>query len=40
MEEKSNVPRELRKLISNVNYDGGSVRRTTSISGGVLKFSK
>jgi hypothetical protein len=34
--EKPRVPRELRNLISNVNYEGGSTRRTTSVSGRAL----
>jgi hypothetical protein len=38
--EKSRVSRELRNLISNVNYDGGSSRRTTSASGRALMLSK
>jgi hypothetical protein len=38
--EKSRVPRELRNLISNVNYDGGSTRRTTSASGRALMLSQ
>ncbi len=37
---KSRVSRELRNLISNVNYDGGSSRRTTSASGRALMLSK
>ena len=39
-QKKSRVSRELRKLISNVNYDGGSSRRTTSASGRALMLSK
>ena len=37
---KSKVPRELRNLISNVNYEGGSTRRTTSVSGRALMLSQ
>ena len=37
---KSRVPRELRNLISNVNYDGGSTRRTTLASGRALILSQ
>jgi hypothetical protein len=37
---KSRVSRELRNLISNVNYDGGSSRRTTSASERALMLSK
>ena len=32
MDEKSRVPRELQNLISGVNYDGGSSRRSTATS--------
>jgi hypothetical protein len=37
---KSKVPRELRNLISNVNYEGGSSRRNTSTSGRPLMVSQ
>ena len=40
VKEKSRVPRELRNLISNMNYDGGSTRRTTSASGRALMLSQ
>jgi hypothetical protein len=40
VKEKSRVPRELRNLISNVNYDGDSTRRTTSASGRALMLSQ
>lgn len=40
VKEKSRVPRELRNLISNVNYEGGSTRRTTSASGRALMLSQ
>ena len=36
---KPRVNRELRNLISNVNYEGGSSRRGTSTSGRALSLS-
>ena len=38
--EKSRVPCEVRNLISNVNYDGGSTKRTTSASARALTLSQ
>ena len=38
--DKSRVPREVRNLISNVNYDGESTKRTTSASVRALMLSQ
>ena len=38
--DKSLVSREVRNLISNVNYDGGSTKRTTSASARALTLSQ
>lgn len=40
IDTKSRVPREVRNLISHVNYKGGSVKRTTSTSGRALSLSQ
>ena len=37
---KNRVPREVRNLISSVNYEGGSSKRTTSTSGRAMSLSK
>jgi hypothetical protein len=39
-EAKSKIPRELKNLISNINYEGGSSKRRTPNRGGALMLSK